>query len=143
MFPHGLDSPVGRIYEFDGQVLLLGVGHDANTTIHLAENMAGVRYRRPKYATILSDGQPVRYDYSEIDHCCQNFDLMDQWLDSEGLEWRGIVGHAEARLARSRDIIEVALARLREDETVFLHAVGVDIECDEARASLARRPALT
>jgi aminoglycoside N3'-acetyltransferase len=141
--PHGLDSPVGRIYEFDGQVLLLGVGHDANTTIHLAENLAGVRYRRPKYATILRDGQPVRYDYSEIDHCCQNFDLMDQWLDAEGLERRGIVGHAEARVARSRDIIEVALARLREDETVFLHAVGVDIECDEARASLARHPALT
>jgi aminoglycoside 3-N-acetyltransferase len=31
--PHGLDSPVGRVYELDGQVLLLGVGHDANTTI--------------------------------------------------------------------------------------------------------------
>jgi aminoglycoside N3'-acetyltransferase len=46
--PHGLDSPVGRIYELDGYVLLLGVGHDANTTIHLAENLAGVRYRRPK-----------------------------------------------------------------------------------------------
>jgi aminoglycoside 3-N-acetyltransferase len=57
--PHGLDSPAGRIYELDGQVLLLGVGHDANTTIHLAENMAGVRYRTPKYATILKDGQPT------------------------------------------------------------------------------------
>ena len=29
--PHGLDSPVGCVYELDGQVLLLGVGHDANT----------------------------------------------------------------------------------------------------------------
>lgn len=134
--PHGLDSPVGRIYELDGQVLLLGIGHDANTTIHLAENMAGVRYRRPKYATILKDGQPARYDYSEIDHCCQKFDLMDEWLEAEELERRGIVGHAEARLARSRDIVEVALARLRECETVFLHPVGVDIECDEARASI-------
>jgi aminoglycoside 3-N-acetyltransferase len=135
--PHGLDSPVGRIYELDGQVLLLGVGHDANTTVHLAENLAGVRYRRPKYATILRDGQSVRYDYSEIDHCCQNFNLMDRWLEAEGGRRRGIVGHAEARLARSRDIVEVALGRLREDELVFLHPVGVDIECDEARASIA------
>ena len=38
--PHGLDGPVGRVYELDGQVLLLGVGHDGNTTIHLAENLA-------------------------------------------------------------------------------------------------------
>lgn len=34
--PHGINSPVGRVYELDGQILLLGVGHDANTTIHLA-----------------------------------------------------------------------------------------------------------
>lgn len=134
--PHGLDSPAGRIYELDGKVLLLGVGHDANTTIHLAENMAGVRYRIPKYSTIIIDGQPIRYDYSEIDHCCQNFDLLDQWLEAERRQIRGIVGHAEARLARSRDLVEAAFSRLRENETVFLHPTGVDIECDEARASL-------
>jgi aminoglycoside 3-N-acetyltransferase len=135
--PHGLNSPVGRIYELDGQVLLLGVGHDANTTIHLAENMAGVRYRAPKYATILRDGQPTRYDYSEIDHCCQNFNLLDLWLEGERQQLCGIIGHAEARLLRSRDVVEVALSRLRENETVFLHPPGIDIECDEARASLA------
>jgi aminoglycoside 3-N-acetyltransferase len=103
--------------------------------------MAGVRYRRPKYVTLLRGGQPMRYDYGEIDHCCQNFNLMDRWLEAEGLERRGIAGHAEARLIRSRDIVEVTLGRLGENETIFLHAVGVDIECDEARASLAGRPA--
>jgi aminoglycoside 3-N-acetyltransferase len=137
--PHGLDSPVGRIYELAGQVLLLGVGHDANTTVHLAENMAGVRYRTPKYATILRDGQPIRYDYSEIDHCCQNFNLLDLWLEEEERQFRGTVGHAKARLVRSGDVVDVALSRLRENETVFLHPPGVDIECDEARASLATR----
>ena len=47
-FPHGPDSPVGRVHDLDGQVLLLGVGHDADTTVHLAEALAGVRYRQPK-----------------------------------------------------------------------------------------------
>ena len=42
LISHGLDSPVGRAYELDGQVLLLGVDHGSNTTIHLCENMAGV-----------------------------------------------------------------------------------------------------
>jgi aminoglycoside 3-N-acetyltransferase len=140
--PHGLDSPVGRIYELDGQVLLLGAGHDANTTVHLAETMAGVRYRRPKYAMVLRDGQPTRYKYSEIDHCCQKFNLMDQWLEAEGRQHRGIVGHAETRLIRSRDVVEIALCRLRGSETVFLHPAGMDIECDEARASLAGSPAI-
>src|SRR5262249_23639480 len=42
--PHILDSPVGHVYELEGQVLLLGVGHDANTTLHLAEIFAVVPY---------------------------------------------------------------------------------------------------
>jgi len=137
--PHGLDSPVGRVYERDGQVLLLGVDHDANTTIHLAEWLAGVRYRRPKYATLLEAGRPIRVDYQEIDHCCQNFQLVGGWLAARGLERRGPVGHARARLVRSHDVAAVVTERLRQDETVFLHPMGVDEECDEARASLAAR----
>jgi aminoglycoside N3'-acetyltransferase len=134
--PHGLDSPVGRVYELDGQVLLLGVGHDDNTTIHLAESLAGVRYRRAKHATVLRDGRPTRVAYGEIDHCCQNFTLVDGWLDVAGLQRRGRVGHAEARLIRSCDIVSVVVEQLQRDETVFLHPVGVDEQCDEARASL-------
>jgi aminoglycoside 3-N-acetyltransferase len=134
--PIGPDSPVGRVYERNGQVLLLGVGHDDNTTIHLAEYLAGVRYRRKKYAFLLQNGQSLRFDYEEIDHCCQNFRLVDEWLEARKLQRRGKVGHAGAYLVRSRDIVEVVSEQLQRDETVFLHPVGVDEECDEARASL-------
>ena len=135
--PHGLNSPVGRVYELDGQVLLLGVGHDSNTTVHLAENLAGVRYRRPKYITLLKEGRPVRFDYREVDHCCQNFALVDGWLEGRGQQRRGKVGHAEARLMRSRDVVSVVTEHLVQDETIFLHPEGFDEECDDARASLA------
>ena len=134
--PHGLDSPIGRAYQLDGKVLLLGVGHDANTTIHLAENLAGVRYRLPHHVTVRRDGRLTRVDYAEIDHCCENFALMDEWLDAAGYQRRGRVGQAQARLARSRDIVAAALPRLREDETVFLHPPGRCEECDQARASI-------
>jgi aminoglycoside 3-N-acetyltransferase len=134
--PHGMESPVGRVHELSGQVLLLGVGHDANTTIHLAEYSAGVRYRRKKSVLLLKNGHPLRFDYEEIDHCCQNFQLVNQWLEARNLQRCGRVGHAEARLAHSRDIVKVVTEQLRHNETVFLHPVGVDEECDEARASL-------
>jgi aminoglycoside 3-N-acetyltransferase len=139
-FPHGLDSPVGRAYERDAQVLLLGVGHSENTTIHLAEAIAGVRYRQAKELTILHDGREEKLAYREIDHCCERFTQLDEWLDEKSLQRRGTVGHAEARLARSRDIVALATSRLADDETVFLHASGVDAECDEARASLEGLP---
>jgi aminoglycoside 3-N-acetyltransferase len=136
--PHGPDSPVARVHELGGQVLLLGVGHDANTTVHLAEYLAGVRYRRKKTVTLLIDGRPSRIDYGEIDHCCENFNLLDGWLAARGLQRRGKVGHAETRLARSRDIVDVVAEQVRANETVFLHPRGVDEQCDEARESLTR-----
>lgn len=54
--PHIPESPVGRVHDLDGQVLLLGVGHDADTTLHLAELLAGVPHRVPKHCTVLQGG---------------------------------------------------------------------------------------
>jgi aminoglycoside N3'-acetyltransferase len=118
---HGLDSPVGQVYELDGQVLLLGVGHDANMTIHLAEYLAGVRYRRQKTLAVLQHGQPTQIAFEEIDHCCQKFQLVDEWLEASQSQRRGQIGHAEARLLRSRDLVAVATEQLQHNETVFLH----------------------
>jgi aminoglycoside N3'-acetyltransferase len=135
--PHGIDSPPGRVYELDGQVLLIGVGHDTNTTVHVAEHLAGVRYRVLKYATVMEDGRPRRYEYGETDHCCERFALLDDWLGAR--QRRGLVGRAEVRLARSRDIVDAALACLRVDETIFLHPPGSPcLECNLARSSIPR-----
>lgn len=117
-------------------MLLLGIGHTANTTVHLAENLAGVRYRRKKRTPTLESGQLRWIEYGEVDHCCENFRLVDAWLNEQGLQRVGRVGHAPARLARSRDIVRVVIEQLRRDETTFLHPFGVDEECNEARASL-------
>jgi aminoglycoside N3'-acetyltransferase/L-amino acid N-acyltransferase YncA len=135
---HGLESPVGRVYEMDGQILLLGVNHDANTTIHLAELLAGVRYRRPASAYIMENGRPTRVEYGENDHCCENFTLVDGWLDAQDQQSHSRISHAQARLMNSRDVVAVVVPQLQRDETRFLHPFGIDEECDEARASLVR-----
>jgi aminoglycoside N3'-acetyltransferase len=136
--PHRPESPVGRVHDLDGQVLLLGIGHTEDTTLHLAELLAGVPYRVRKHCTVLRDGRPTRIAYGENDHCCQRFALADQWLREQGLQSEGRVGHAEARLARSRDIVRVAVERLRADPLLFLHPEGAGcIECDAARRSVA------
>lgn len=135
--PHGVDSPVGRVHQLDGQVLLLGVGHDSNTTIHLAESIAGVRYRRRKYVTILVDGVSQQVEYGEIDHCCENFALVDAWVREAGVQTVAPAGHSVGRLVRSRDIVNLVVEQLQRAETTFLHPFGTDSQCDEARASLA------
>jgi aminoglycoside 3-N-acetyltransferase-4 len=126
------------VHDLDGQVLLLGVGHDADTTLHLAELLAGVPYRLPRYCTVLQDGRRVRIDYAENDHCCARFALADEWLRARDLQSEGPVGHAHARLARARDIVGVALEHLAQDPLLFLHAPSEGcVECDQARDTVA------
>ena len=135
--PHRPESPIGRVHELDGQVLLLGVGHDANTTMHLAEVLARVPYGVSKHCMVIDQGRPARVDYRESDHCCERFALMDGWLRERGLQREGRVGNAESRLMRSRDVVAVALEQLARDPLVFLHPPGHGCaECDAARVSI-------
>ena len=116
--PHGPDSPIGRAHDLDAEILLLGVGHDANTTVHLAENLAAVRYKVPKYATVMRDGQPIRHHYAEIDHCCANFTLLDSWLEARGHQQRGFIADAPARLMGARDVVATRRRRRHDGERV-------------------------
>ena len=136
--PHIPESPVGHVHELDGQVLLLGVNHDADTTLHLAELLAGVPYSVPKSCTVLQEGRLVRLEYGENDHCCERFTLADGWLRERGLQSEGRVGHAQARLVRARDIVRVALEHLAREPLLFLHPPSAGCaDCDEARKSTA------
>jgi len=135
--PHVPESPVGRVRDLDGKVLLIGVNHDADTMIHVAELLANVPYRVPKHITVLKDGRPTRIDYHENDHCCQRFNLANDWLRSRGLQSEGPIGHAPARLIRARDIVDVVLDQLRRDPLVFLHAPDARCaECNDARRGI-------
>jgi aminoglycoside N3'-acetyltransferase len=136
--PHIARSPVGRIHELDGWVLLLGVGHDANTTVHFAELMAQVPYGIPRHCTVVEAGVVRRVEYRENDHCCARFALLDEWLRAPKLQREGRVGRAQARLMRAKDIVKVARDRLADDPTIFLHPNRSGCaECDEAWASIA------
>jgi aminoglycoside N3'-acetyltransferase len=134
--PHIPESPVGRVHELDGKILLLGVDHEVNTTLHLAEILAGARYRVPNVITVLENGRAKRITYGENDHCTLRFALMGGWLEERALQTAGPIGRATALLARSRDVVEVALERLELDPLVFLHPRGACSECDKAHRSL-------
>ncbi len=135
--PHGLDSPVGRVFEAGGQVLLLGVTHSENTSLHLAEAIAQVPYSVSHPCVVEVDGEPTEILIAETDHCCIGFRKADSWLRERGLQREGKVGIADARLIESQDVVRIAVEQLRRDPLVFLcdARAGCD-ECDAARASV-------
>ena len=138
--PHIPASPAGRVHDLDGQVLLLGVGHDADTMLHLAEVTAGVPYRVPKHCMVLQDGSAIRIDYEENDHCCERFSLADGWLRAARPAIRRthrtrLMRGSRAPATSSRSPVE----KLERDDRVFLHPPDAGCaECDAARRSVGR-----
>jgi aminoglycoside 3-N-acetyltransferase len=127
--PHGPDSPVGRVHDLAGQILLLGVTHRENTTLHLAEALADVPYS-VEHPCMLHTGETVMI--AETDHCCRGFSIADQWL--RGIQREGRVGHAHARLCDSQTLVAIAREHLVRDPLLFLCRSGCE-ECDRAHAS--------
>jgi aminoglycoside 3-N-acetyltransferase len=135
--PHGPDSPVGRVHDLDGQILLLGVTHSENTTLHLAEAIAKVPYSVSHPCLVEADGELRTVMIAETDHCCTRFRFADHWLAAKELQRQGPVGQAHARLCASRDVVAVALEQLETDPLVFLCTPQEHCEqCDAARASI-------
>ncbi len=133
--PHGPDSPVGRVHAHDGQVLLLGVGHSEDTTLHLAEALADVPYW-VSHPCVVGE---ATVEIPETDHCCAGFNQVDGWLRAAGLQREGKVGRAHARLVRSRELVATVVPRLRASPLAFLCAADKGCEeCDAARASVGR-----
>lgn len=135
--PHGKDSPVGRVHELGGWVLLLGVDHSESTTLHLAESLAGVPYSVEHPCVVGAGDDAYETQLAETDHCCEGFKQLNGWLEDAGLQRTGQVGYAAAKLSHARDVVATALQRLLADPLTFLCPSAASCtECDAARASI-------
>jgi aminoglycoside 3-N-acetyltransferase len=105
----GERSPLGAVYRFDGQVLLLGCGHDANTSLHLAETRQPAAPRHVAGSSIrAADGGSRWVTWSEVDVDAGDFDRIGEAFERTGAATVGRVGAATARLMRQRDAVDFA-----------------------------------
>ena len=113
---HALDdglgerSPLARIYDRDGDVLLLGVGREVNTSLHLAEHRAEfpkevVRSGGP----IVRDDERIWATYETIEKDTDDFaDVGCEFEERVGLR-EGRVGAATANLVNQRTLVDFAV----------------------------------
>ena len=106
---HGERSPLARIYEADGRVLLLGCGHRCNTSLHLAEARQASPPRTTSGASVLRpDGTPVWVTWDEVDVDQSDFDDIGAAFEATGRVSIGRVGEATARLMSQRALVDFA-----------------------------------
>jgi aminoglycoside 3-N-acetyltransferase len=107
----GPASPLGRLYDLDATVVLLGVGHANNTSLHLAEQLvAGDRVTRTRQGTaMLVDGvrQWIEYDDADVDD--SDFGAVGAAFAVTGLERTGTVGRAPTRVMPMRAVVDFAV----------------------------------
>ncbi|MCG5459269.1 AAC(3) family N-acetyltransferase [Micromonospora sp. PSH03] len=105
----GERSPVGGLYAADGQILLLGIGYEVCSALHLAEYRLPVPPPERDYHCFrLVDGRRVRLDFRALDLDDRDFPMVGAALDDTPLVRHGRVGRADARLLPARAAVDFA-----------------------------------
>lgn len=140
--PEGPESPIGRAWKRDAVVLLAGVDHDANTTIHLAESLLDMPHLRElpdRYVTVEPDGTRVWRPIAKTTKCSDGFVRIGPHLDP-ATTW-GRLGDAAVRGIRSADVVRIARALLVREPTALLCDDPTCVHCPtSARVLAAWRP---
>lgn len=108
----GEQSPLARLYALDGAVLLLGVGHNRNTSLHLAEYRATFpgKHTIPTAAPLLVDGQRQWVTFQVLDFNDEDFvQIGAAFAAATSLVREGKVGQATAQLMPQRPLVDFAV----------------------------------
>ncbi len=109
---HGLDdeSPLGRLYQLDAQVVLIGVGHANNTSLHLAEARATWpgKTAKPTGAAMIVDGERRWVAYDAPDYDDSDFGALGADFATTGHEQTAALGAGLVRVMPMRAVVDFA-----------------------------------
>lgn len=127
----GIHSPIYRLWQMNGKILLLGVTHKVNTSIHLAESLAKMPYVCLHYDAswgeavheLLPDGTIKEHIQVEFSACSGVYNKVQPLLEAKGQSSIGKIGNATSYLMKSQDLVSQAMELLEKDNAALL--------CDE------------
>lgn len=110
-------SPLGRVYDLDGEVLLIGVDYSSNTSLHLAEYKANYITKR-----LIKNGFPVIEqthrvwkEYDDIDYRTDDFEEIGRHYENGNDLKTGKVGNATCRLMKQRSLVDFAVQWMKNN----------------------------
>ncbi len=115
----------------NGSVLLLGVDHNANSTIHICQELADVPYianKKPMSQMTLAELMALpREKQEEIIELHmstmeteKDFNLIEPILEAQKAIWKTTIGKAAIRYMYSKDVIEYGAAALKENPRLLI-----------------------
>lgn len=116
----GEHSPVARIYDLDGHVLLLGVGHGNNSSLHLAEDRANYPNKEwvRSAAPILIDGERHWVEFDDLATNESDFgQIGSDFARDTGSVREGKVGKATSLLMPQRPLVDYGVRWMEQYRT--------------------------
>ena len=106
----GDGSPIGKLYELDGKVLLIGVGYDKNTSLHLADVRAEYPSKHSciEHSAIMENGKRVWKEYETLFVDGEDFEQIGEAFEQDNAVNMVMVGNAELRLMSQRKLVDFA-----------------------------------
>lgn len=104
----GEGSPLGKIYNLNGFVLLVGVGYDKNSSFHLSEYRAPIVKIWDRGAPVIDGNERVWKVFRDIELNTGYFNEIGLQFEAEETVVKGFIGHAETRLFSQRRAVDFA-----------------------------------
>ena len=122
-FPTGKNTPLHRMYRLNGYILLIGVDHRVNTSLHLAENFVGAEILGWHWegSPLLVTGKKKWKRWRELNlGGGDKFDIIGKSFEKSNpaLVNSGTVGNAASCLLPMRNLVDYAVDVWKKDDAV-------------------------
>lgn len=107
----GEGSPIAKLYELDGYVLLIGVGYDKNTSIHLADVRAEYsgKHNCTEYSAIMENGKRVWKAYETLFVDGEDFEKIGRAFEDNCSVKKQSLGNATITFMKQRELVDFAV----------------------------------
>jgi aminoglycoside 3-N-acetyltransferase len=113
----GDSSPIGRLYGLDGYVLLIGVGYDKNTSLHLADARAEYpgKHTVVESSAIQLNGQRIWKSYETLAVDGEDFPAIGEAFERTGQVRHASLGNGTLSMMGQRALVDFAVKWIGEN----------------------------
>ena len=107
----GENSPLARLYDVNAHILLMGINHSKNTSLHLAEYRASFDSKtvESQSSPVLVDQQRKWVHFEDIELSDEDFIEIGNAFSKSGLTKCSKIGDADSILITQRELVDFAV----------------------------------
>lgn len=104
-------SPVGKLYQLDGKVLLIGVDYDKNTSLHLADVRAEYpgKHTCIEHSAVMESGKRVWKAYETLFVDGEDFTDIGAAFEAAHSVNTAVIGGTKLKLMKQRELVDFAV----------------------------------